>query len=98
VVYDFGTLDTRTKNNSSIAMAIGDETTVTLDVHFESGSHNNSRCELQHSPDGVTWFSSTESTNGTGTITAVMATSMVRVCVLIGEGSAAQASYFITAK
>lgn len=99
MVYATGILDTTSRGNISSEVALTGESVITLDVSFETGSHNNSRCELQHSPDdGVTWFSGNESTNGTGTITVTMATSMVRVFVLTGEGVASSAKYFITAR
>jgi len=99
MIYAKGTIDTSTKGNASIGLTLTNETIVTLDVSLTNGTHNNSRCELQHSPDnGVNWFSSGDSTNGTGTITEVLSTSMIRVRVLKGEGSDAQATYFLTAK
>jgi len=99
MVYAKGTIDTSVKGNASGGLSLTNETIVTLDIILTDGTHNNSRCELQHSPDnGVNWFSSGDSTNGTGTITEVLSTSMVRVCVLKGEGSDAQATYFLTAK
>ena len=98
MVYAKGTIDTSAKDNASDAIDLTTETIITLDIVLASGTHNNSRCELQHSPDGVNWFSSGDSTNGTGTITEVLSTSKVRVRVLKGEGSAAQTTYFLTAK
>ena len=98
MVYAKGTIDTSAKDNASDAIDLTTETIITLDIALASGTHNNSRCELQHSPDGVNWFSSGDSTNGTGTITEVLSTSKVRVRVLKGEGSAAQTTYFLTAK
>ena len=99
MAFKSGTIDTSTEGNRSSTLAITNETIITLDVKLKSGTHNNSRCELQHSPDnGATWFPSADSTNGTGTITAILATTMVRVNVLSGEDSEATASYFITAK
>lgn len=98
MVYAKGTIDTSVKGNASSAVDLTTETIITLDIVNTSGTHNNSRCELQHSPDGVNWFSSGDSTNGTGTITELLSTSRVRVCVLEGEGSDASTTYFITAK
>lgn len=98
MIYTKGTIDTSAKDNASDAIDLTTETIITLDIVLASGTHNNSRCELQHSPDGVSWFSSGDSTNGTGTITEVLSTSKVRVRVLKGEGSDAQTTYFLTAK
>lgn len=98
MVYINGVIDTSSIGNVSHELSLTTETVVTLDVAILSGTHNNSRCELQHSPDGVNWFSSGDSTNGTGTITEILSTSKVRVNVLIGEGDLASTAFYITAK
>lgn len=79
-------------------LALTNETVVTLDVVSLTGTHNNSRITLQHSPNGVLWVSDTHSTNGNGSMTVQIATNHIRACVLHSEGSAATARIFITAK
>ncbi len=99
MAYITGTLDTETKGNVSSELAITTETIITLDIILATGTHDKSRCELQHSPDGgTTWFSCLDSTNGTGSVTCTLATSRVRASVILGEDSAATATYFITTK
>lgn len=98
MVFSSGTLNTSTTGGNSSALAITTETIITLDVVLDSGTHNNSRVMLQHSPDGTVWIDDTQSTNGSGSVTLIIATAFVRAFVLSGEGSVATAKYFITAK
>jgi hypothetical protein len=92
------TLATTTASTCSAELTLDTETVITLDVKLKSGTHNNSRIVLQHSPDGINWLPGEDSTNGTGSVTTVLATTKVRACVLRGEGSVAEADIFITAK
>jgi hypothetical protein len=98
VVYLTEVLSTETAGTFSASLELTSETIITLDVKLKSGTHNNSRVTLEHSPDGSIWFTSNQSTNGTGSITDQVSTRFVRACVLRGEGSAAEAYIFITAK
>ena len=100
MTYYSGEIDTTNDGTVSDIMSIGQgETVITLNVKLKTGTHNNSRTMLQHSPDGgKTWFDSLHSTNGTGSVTMTIATLAVRVCVLKGEKSPATALYFVTAK
>jgi hypothetical protein len=98
MVFSSGTLNTSTDGVNSGVLAITTETIITLDVSLDSGTHNNSRVMLQHSPDGIIWIDDTQSTNGSGSVTLIISTAFVRAFVLKGEGSVAAAKYFITAK
>jgi hypothetical protein len=94
------TLNTALEGDCSEVLALSDETVITLDVKLKTGSHNNSRVTLQHSSDGLdgNWHDELHSTNGSGSITTVLATNFVKACVLTAEGSAASAKITITAK
>ncbi len=92
------TLSTEVKGGCTSPLILTGQTVITLDVKLKSGSHNNSRVTLQHSPDGVNWFEDPHSTNGNGSLTTTLATLQVRACVVRGEGSIASANIFITAK
>lgn len=92
------TLATTTKGIFTAALTLTDETIITLDVEFKSGSHNDSRITLEHSPDNINWFSELHSTNGTGSLTVQLAANYVRACVLRGEGKSSAANITITAK
>lgn len=92
-------LSTQSEGNFSSSLTLGaNECKITLDVKLKTGTHNNSRVTLQHTPDGLAWFDNEQSTNGTGSITVDVAALQVRACVIRGEGSAAEADVFITAK
>ena len=99
-----GVLDTSTEGNVGNVLPITTETVITLDVVLKTGTHNNSRVMLQHSPnitapaEDVVWIDDPHSTNGTGSVTLNISTTAVRPCVLDGEGDSASAQYFITAK
>ena len=83
--------------SSSLVVGAG-EYIITLDVKLKTGTHDNSRVTLEHTPDGTNWFSDEQSTNGTGSITVRVSALEVRAYVIRGEGSAATANIFITAK
>ena len=96
--YLTGTISTEIAGTTSLPLTVADgEAMITLDV-VSNGTHNNSRMTLQHSPDGVNWLSSQQTTNGNGSITLPLATAYARACVVRGEGSAQTANIFITAK
>ena len=73
------------------------ETIITLDV-VSNGAHTKSRMTLQHSPDGINWLTSHQSTNGNGSITITRATAYVRAYVVVAEGTAQTATILITSK
>ena len=92
------TISTETSGATSLPLTVADgEAMITLDV-VSNGKHDNSRMTLQHSPDGVNWISSEQTTNGNGSITLPLATAYARAFVVRGEGTAQTATIFITAK
>ena len=93
------TISTELKGATSVGILTlaATDTIVTLDV-LADGAHINSRMTLEHSPDGVNWFASGQTTNGNGTISIPLATAFARACVARGEGTAQTATIFLTAK
>jgi hypothetical protein len=96
--YHTSTISTETAGVCSVSMAISaEDTVITLDV-AANGEHFKSHMTLEHSPDNINWFKSGQVTNGSGSMTLVIATAFVRACVVVGEGTAQTATIFITAK
>ncbi len=98
MAYFTAVLNTETAGVCTTTLELTTETVITLDVKLKTGTHDNSRVTLHHSPDGTNWFTSGQSTNGTGSTTDVISTRFVKACVFRGEGSVATADIFITAK
>lgn len=94
-----GTLDTNVKlAASSPALALTSETVVSVYVFGETGAHAKHEVILQVSPDGIKWVDHPGSIRGEGVLTATVAATHVRACVLGSEGAVSTASYHLVAR
>lgn len=93
-------LDANDSNAISAALALTDETLVTLYVFHETGTKNNYRTILQASPiaAGAKWRQVGSPINGAGSITVRVSADRVKAKMLSPEGSISTVEIHIVAK
>ena len=98
MAYATGVLDTNVKlATSSPPLALTGETVISLYVFEKTGTHAKHEVILQVSPNGTDWVDHHESIRGRGILTATVAATHIRACVLDSEGALSTIDFHLVA-